>query len=290
MRQTHPTDCVTAVHGRPHMKDRCAPLLSRRLALLFVVGRFVATGGGYVTVKTTNPEGGVTVEYAKDCTVLAPGVSLCEEIEVGGKDVTLQVINEFVPDRCRNKIGKGSYIRLHHVGKIDNTSAVGNKGEVFEVSQDFTRSVTYLVGVGSAIRGWDIALVGMCLGQKTTVVVPPELGFAEGNTNVPLPHLVGATLRYELEVMIIMEADPTTGKQLPPNLFKLMDSDGSNSLDEREVLAHFERIKQKLPSPTLFFEQDAGDAKPPRLRRSCATAVHWPSNALLSECASRDAN
>ena len=43
---------------------------------------------------------------------------------------------------------------------------------------------------------------------------------------------------------------------MPPNLFKLMDSDGSRDLDEREIHYHFDRIGQKLPSPTLFKDQD----------------------------------
>uniref|UniRef100_A0A7S3FB38 peptidylprolyl isomerase n=1 Tax=Haptolina ericina TaxID=156174 RepID=A0A7S3FB38_9EUKA len=151
------------------------------------------------------------------------------------------------------QVQKGYFVRLHYTIHIDDSSKVGTPGELIEESKDFTRGQTIRIGLDSApVKAWDMVMLNMCLGQKISMVVPPEVGYKEPKAGVP----EGATLFFEIEIMIIMEANKQTGKPMPPNLFKLMDSDGSRDLDEREIHYHFDRIGQKLPSPTLFKDQD----------------------------------
>ena len=36
-----------------------------------------------------------------------------------------------------------------------------------------------IVGVGQVIRGWDQGLIGMCLNEKRTLIIPSDLAYGE---------------------------------------------------------------------------------------------------------------
>jgi Ca2+-binding EF-hand superfamily protein len=220
--------------------------------------------GQFLTVSRTSPDGAVENKRASECKDLAPGVTMCDELRLPGVsgDVMLLVKTSYTPTHCTVRVEKKSYVRLQYVASIDASSTVGEPGFVFETVSDFTKATTYQIGVKKVIHAWDLALVGMCVGQKATLVVPPEVAFTSYTTmerpsNVP----EGATLRYEMEVMIVMEADPRTGKQTPPNLFRIMDFDGSNDLTEDEFTRHFARIGQKVPDGLFMKEDKDGDGR-----------------------------
>lgn len=206
----------------------------------------------YVRVVRIAPDGTETSEFAKDCKELAPGVNLCDELNIDGKDLRLVVNSSFVPERCPVKAAKDSLVRMHYVASIDESSSAGVPGTVFSAVEDFTNTNTVALGQKQINHGLDIAVVGMCEGQVATLVVPPELGYkadgraAEGAREAVPPD---ATLRYELELMIVLQP-----KQ-PPNLFRMIDRDGDGHLDQAEIDAHFARLKRASP-PGVVVEQD----------------------------------
>ncbi|CAL5412794.1 unnamed protein product [Camellia sinensis] len=71
---------------------------------------------------------------------------------------------------------KGQLIKAHYVGKLDN-------GTVFDSSYNRGKPLTFRVGVGEVIKGWDAGILGgdgvppMLAGGKRTLKLPPKLGY-----------------------------------------------------------------------------------------------------------------
>ncbi|KAG9439808.1 hypothetical protein H6P81_019973 [Aristolochia fimbriata] len=71
---------------------------------------------------------------------------------------------------------KGQLIKAHYVGKLEN-------GKVFDSSYNRGKPLTFRVGVGEVIKGWDQGILGgdgippMLAGGKRTLKLPPELGY-----------------------------------------------------------------------------------------------------------------
>ena len=85
------------------------------------------------------------------------------------------------------KVEVGDFVVFHYVGKFEN-------GEVFDTSyEDIAKEndiyvedrkygpLGVNVGVGELIPGLDEALIGMEIGEKKTIVVPPEKGYGMPN-------------------------------------------------------------------------------------------------------------
>jgi len=71
------------------------------------------------------------------------------------------------------KIKNGDTISVHYTGKLEN-------GDVFDSSQG-RDPLKFTVGAGQLIKGFDSAVIGMAVGDKKTVTVPPEDGYGSRN-------------------------------------------------------------------------------------------------------------
>ena len=69
----------------------------------------------------------------------------------------------------KKAIQSGDTVSVHYTGKLEN-------GEVFDSSSG-RRPLTFTVGCGQIIRGFDEAVVGMTAGEKKTVTIAPEMAY-----------------------------------------------------------------------------------------------------------------
>jgi FKBP-type peptidyl-prolyl cis-trans isomerase FkpA len=94
--------------------------------------------------------------------------------------------------------GKGVHVTVKYTGWIYDASKPDNKGTKFDSSDDHG-PLTFTLGVGEVIPGWDQGFNGMRVGGKRRLVIPPNLGYgAEGTPGGPIPPNAGLVFDMEL--------------------------------------------------------------------------------------------
>lgn len=68
-------------------------------------------------------------------------------------------------------VKSGDTVKVHYTGKFDT-------GEVFDTSEG-SEPLSFTVGAGQVIPGFEQALVGMQTGETKNIVVPPEQAYGE---------------------------------------------------------------------------------------------------------------
>ena len=86
-----------------------------------------------------------------------------------------------------------SKIKVHYKGFLEN-------GKLFDSSYKRKKPFQFQIGTKQVIEGWEIGLIGMKIGGKRTLIVPPELGYGEREMGA-IP--ANSTLIFEVELFDI---------------------------------------------------------------------------------------
>jgi FKBP-type peptidyl-prolyl cis-trans isomerase len=70
-----------------------------------------------------------------------------------------------------------------------------NPNILTDSSRDRGSTFDFQIGVGQVIKGWDEGIVGLCVGAKAKLIIPPEKGYgAQGEIFVLFRYNLNATL------------------------------------------------------------------------------------------------
>ena len=67
----------------------------------------------------------------------------------------------------------GSTVEVHYVGVSHST------GEEFDASYNRGQPLSFRLGAGQVISGWDQGVAGMKVGGRRQLVIPPHLGYGD---------------------------------------------------------------------------------------------------------------
>ncbi|HUY84278.1 MAG TPA: FKBP-type peptidyl-prolyl cis-trans isomerase [Steroidobacteraceae bacterium] len=104
------------------------------------------------------------------------------------------------------RVGVGSGIRAGQTALVDYTgwlydpSAPGHKGREFDSSLS-RAPLRFVVGAGHVIKGWDEGIVGMRVGGRRRLVIPPDLAYGDRGAGGVIPP--GATLIFDVELVAV---------------------------------------------------------------------------------------
>ena len=95
---------------------------------------------------------------------------------------------------CTRKTKAGDKVDVHYRGTLEKD------GSEFDASYNRGQPLSFSVGTGQVIKGWDQALEGVPVGSRVVMEVPPALGYGEqGQPDGGIP--ANATLVFIVDVL-----------------------------------------------------------------------------------------
>jgi len=98
----------------------------------------------------------------------------------------------FKPTDCSETAASGDTVNLHYIAKFAN-------GQSFDNSRQRDTPMEVQLGANKIIPGVEQGVIGMCVGEKRKIVIPPELAY--GNKGVAGIIPPKSTLVFEMELM-----------------------------------------------------------------------------------------
>ncbi|MDR2036281.1 MAG: FKBP-type peptidyl-prolyl cis-trans isomerase, partial [Coriobacteriales bacterium] len=101
----------------------------------------------------------------------------------------LIIVDDVVGDGDEAVSGSTAY--MHYIGTLED-------GTVFDKNIEGDNPFEFTLGTQQVIRGWDAGVVGMKVGGKRTLTIPPALGYGDvDHGSIP----ANSTLKFEVELV-----------------------------------------------------------------------------------------
>jgi len=104
----------------------------------------------------------------------------------------VEVLQEGTGAEAKN----GDNVSVHYVGTLED-------GTKFDSSIDKGEPFSFNLGAGQVIKGWDLGVLGMKIGEKRKLTIPSDLAY--GDDGIPNAIPPKSTLIFEVELLGINE-------------------------------------------------------------------------------------
>jgi FKBP-type peptidyl-prolyl cis-trans isomerase FkpA len=169
---------------RPHSRARSTPVVGARRPLFIVALLAAAAGSALAQSPGSAPE--------KSAPVSSTTIS-----KFGAKVTELQIVDQKTGVGAEAVSGKA--VIVHYTGWLYDPAAPDGHGAKFDSSLDRSVPFGFFLGAGKVIKGWDEGIIGMKVGGKRTLVIPPSKGYGERGAGGVIPP--NATLLFDVELL-----------------------------------------------------------------------------------------
>jgi len=88
---------------------------------------------------------------------------------------------------------KGDNVSVNYLGTL------ASNGQKFDSSYDRNEPITFKLGSGQVIQGWEKGIMGMKVGGKRVLIIPPDMAYGDQPVGDVIP--ANATLKFEVELV-----------------------------------------------------------------------------------------
>ncbi|KAJ8320757.1 hypothetical protein KUTeg_002344 [Tegillarca granosa] len=101
--------------------------------------------------------------------------------------------------------------------------------------------ITFQLGTGQVIPGWEQGLLDMCIGERRKLHIPSHLAYGKTGAGVIPPD---TDLIFETEIVTLIDGPP------PMNVFRMIDVDRDNyiTIEEAALYLSHQAIAQRVPN------------------------------------------
>ncbi|SCU95536.1 LAFA_0G00870g1_1 [Lachancea sp. 'fantastica'] len=111
----------------------------------------------------------------------------------------IKVVKEIPATECNIKAEDGDIVSVHYSGSLDGSE------DLFDSSYQRGVPISFELGSGQVIQGWDQGIQGMCIGEKRELRIPSSLGYGTRGAGSVIPP--NADLFFETTLVDIRRRD-----------------------------------------------------------------------------------
>ncbi|XP_042253510.1 peptidyl-prolyl cis-trans isomerase FKBP10 [Thunnus maccoyii] len=126
-------------------------------------------------------------------------------VDIHNPKDNVTVEHQVVPESCTRKTVVGDYVRYHYNGSFLN-------GNTFDTSYQRNSTYNTYIGMGYVIAGMDQALLGVCIGERRRVIIPPHMAYGERGAGNVIPP--SAVLVFDIHVIDFHNPNDTVDIQI----------------------------------------------------------------------------
>lgn len=111
------------------------------------------------------------------------------------RNATMGVEKTIIKAGTGRKPNHGEVVHAHYVGKLVSD------GTEFDSSRSRGKPLTFIIGIGSVIKGWDEGIMDMQVGEIATLTITSDYGYGASGFPPVIP--ANADLQFEVELLAI---------------------------------------------------------------------------------------
>ena len=104
------------------------------------------------------------------------------------ESMKIEILKEGTGEIAKN----GDTVSVHYTGTLED-------GTKFDSSRDRGTPFSFILGAGRVIKGWDLGVAGMKIGEQRKLTIPSNLGYGTQGAGEVIPP--NATLIFEVELL-----------------------------------------------------------------------------------------